>query len=69
MPAELFRGDEQIRGLRHSRSVSYDGLAEPANKGSNAMPPTDLNVPFHEKDEAKRLGDVPTRGLRPLSDA
>jgi len=31
-------------------------LAEPANEGSNAMPPTDLNVPFHEKDDAKRLG-------------
>jgi hypothetical protein len=30
--------------------------AEPANEGSNAMPPTDLNVPFHEKDDAKRLG-------------
>jgi hypothetical protein len=31
-------------------------LAQPANEGSNAMPPTDLNVPFHEKDDAKRLG-------------
>jgi hypothetical protein len=31
-------------------------LAEPADEGSNAMPPTDLNVPFHEKDDAKRLG-------------
>ena len=28
----------------------------PTNDGSNAMPPTDLNVPFHEKDDAKRLG-------------
>ena len=24
--------------------------------GSNPMPPIDLNVPFHEKDDAKRLG-------------
>jgi hypothetical protein len=31
-------------------------LGEPATEGSNAMPPTDLNVPFHEKDDAKRLG-------------
>jgi hypothetical protein len=31
-------------------------LAEPANEGSNAVPPADLNVPFHEKDDAKRLG-------------
>jgi hypothetical protein len=30
--------------------------AEPAHEGCNAMPPTDLNVPFHEKDDAKRLG-------------
>jgi hypothetical protein len=30
--------------------------AEPASEGSNAMPPTNLNVPFHEKDDAKRLG-------------
>jgi hypothetical protein len=31
-------------------------LYEPANEENNAMPPTDLNVPYHEKDEAKRLG-------------
>jgi hypothetical protein len=31
-------------------------LSEASNEGSNAMPPTDLNVPFHEKDDAKRLG-------------
>jgi hypothetical protein len=31
-------------------------LAEFANDGSNAVPPTDLNVPFHDKDDAKRLG-------------
>jgi Domain of unknown function (DUF5710) len=32
------------------------GLAEPADDKSDAMPPTDLNVPFHERDDAKRLG-------------
>jgi hypothetical protein len=31
-------------------------LTEPANDGTNAVPPTDLNVPFREKDDAKRLG-------------
>jgi len=31
-------------------------LAEPANEGCNAMPPIVLNVPFHEKDDAKQLG-------------
>lgn len=32
------------------------GIIEADREGSNAMPPTDLNVPFHEKDDAKRLG-------------
>ena len=54
-PAEI-RETGQICGLRHSTSISTIWLAEPTNDGSNAMPPTDLNVPFHEKDDAKRLG-------------
>ena len=34
------------------------------------MPPTDLNVPFHEKDDAKRLGartEVPDRNRGPTA--
>jgi hypothetical protein len=39
--------------LYASTSASYD---EPADNGRNAVPPTDLNVPFHEREDARRLG-------------
>jgi hypothetical protein len=56
MAAE-FRETDQICGFAPLRvDLLRLALAAAANEGSNTMPPTDLNVPFHEKDDAKRLG-------------
>lgn len=45
----------QICRLQRPIPTSYD-WRRPARRWSYTVPPTDLNVPFHEKDDAKRLG-------------
>jgi hypothetical protein len=51
--AREFRETERKCGLPALRRPSQD---EASSRESKAMPPTDLDVPFHEKDDAKRLG-------------